>query len=79
MRIVVKKRIPLVFAIPNRLLCSPPVTAIIASAMQKDGVAINRRQLAPLLRQCCEIFRQYHGLSFVEVRAADGTQVKLTL
>lgn len=79
MRIFVKKRVPLVFYIPNCLLYNRFVVTIIVSAMQKDGIAIDRVQLMPLLRQCSEIFRQYHGLTFVEVHAKDGTYIKITV
>ena len=79
MRIFVKKRIPLVFYIPNRLLYSAPMVAIIASAMQKDGITIDRTQLKPLLRQCSDIFRQHRTLPFVDVHTSDGTKVKITL
>lgn len=79
MKIVVKKHVPLVFYIPNCLLHSRPVAAIIVSAMQKEGIAIDRAKLTPLLRQCSAIFRQRRGLTFVEVHAKDGTYVKITL
>lgn len=79
MRIFVKKHIPLVFFIPNRLLYSRFAVSMIAKAMQKDGILMEEAQLLPLLRQCSAIFRQHRGLIFVTVQAADGTQVKITL
>ena len=79
MRIFVKKRIPLVLYVPNRLLCSRLVVALIAQAIQRDGIPIDRPTLARLLRQCCDVFAQHRGLDFVEVSASDGTQVHITL
>lgn len=79
MRIFVKKRIPFVFYVPNCLLHSRLVVAIIVRAMQNDGIPIDWAQLAPLLRQCSAVFRQHHGLTFVEVHAKDGTCVVITL
>lgn len=79
MRIFVKKRIPFVFYVPNCLLHSRLLVAIIVRAMQNDGIPIDRKQLTPLLRQCSAVFRQHHGLTFVEVHAKDGTYVVITL
>lgn len=79
MKISVKKRFPLIIYVPNRLLCSRPVSAIIARAIQRDGIPIDRPTLARLLRQCCDIFAQHAGLDFVEVYASDGTQIHIRL
>ncbi|MCD8355615.1 MAG: hypothetical protein LUE11_03445 [Clostridia bacterium] len=79
MKIFIKKRFPLIIYVPNRLLCSRPVSAIIAHAIQRDGIPIDRPTLARLLRQCCDIFAQHSGLDFVEVYASDGTQIHIRL
>lgn len=79
MRIFVKKHVPLVFYIPNRLICSRFSVFLILKAMQQDGISMEQKHLSPLLQQCCGIFRQHRGLTFVEVTASDGTRVKITL
>lgn len=79
MRIFVKKRIPFVFYVPNCLLHSRLVVAVIVHAMRNDGIPIEQEQLVPLLRQCSAVFRQHRGLPFVEVHAKDGTCVVITL
>ncbi|MDD6987829.1 hypothetical protein [Butyricicoccus porcorum] len=37
------------------------------------------KHITALLAQCCDIFAQHRGLRMVEVHAADGTHVTITL
>lgn len=79
MRIVVKKRFPIVIGIPNRLFCGRFGAFCIAEGLKSEGIAVDRAQLAAVLRTCRELLRAYRGLTIVEVDAADGTHVKLSL
>lgn len=79
MKIVVQKHIPFVIYVPNRLLCSRFGAFVISEAICRDGISADRAQLASLLRQCSSIFAQHRGLTFVEIFAGDGTQIKITL
>ena len=79
MKIVVRKRLPLVLYIPNRMLRGRLCTFLICEALRGDGIPIDQEQLAALLAQCRDIFAQHRGLRMVEVHAADGTHVTITL
>ena len=51
MKIVVRKRLPLVLYVPNRMLRGRLCTFLICEALRGDGILIDREQLAALLRQ----------------------------